>query len=95
MNRKPVVDIAGFYSDIRPNITHLVHPPRLVQYDQWGRRIDRLETSEGWKKLKEIAIREGVVAISHERKYGESSRVYAFMKSAIFTSDSHVVSIET
>lgn len=36
---------------------------------------------------------EGVVGISFERKYGEFSRVYGFMKEFIATGDSSVVSI--
>lgn len=43
--------------------------------------------------LKDIAIREGIVGIPHERKYGESSRVYGFLKAVIFSPDCHVVSL--
>ena len=77
-------------SDIR-TWAPLVHAPQLTQYDQWGRRIDRLDTSEGWRKLKDVAIREGLVAIPHERKYGEYSRLYSFAKIMVFIGDSHMV----
>ena len=26
------------------------HPPQLVPYDPWGRRIDQIETAAGWKE---------------------------------------------
>ncbi|KAF8577050.1 hypothetical protein K439DRAFT_1622395 [Ramaria rubella] len=87
-------DLVRFGDDIRGSIrdiSSLIGPPKLTQYDQWGRRIDRLDTSEGWRKLKEIAIREGLVSIPHEREYREFSRVYGFAKSFIFSGDSHVV----
>lgn len=69
-----------------------MQPPTLTQYDQWGRRIDKLQTSEGWRKMKEIVVREGLVAIPHERKHGEYSRIHAFAKYFIMSGDSQVVS---
>ncbi len=66
-------------------------PPQLVQYDSWGRRVDELRTSEGWRGLKDVYVREGLVAISYERKYGEHSRPYAFAKLFITAADSEVV----
>jgi hypothetical protein len=35
--------------------------PTLVQYDHWGRRVDMLKTSEGWRGLKGVAAAEGCV----------------------------------
>ena len=66
-------------------------PPQLVQYDSWGRRIDDLRTSEGWRGLKDILIREGIVAIPYERKYREHSRPYSFAKIFVAAADSEVV----
>lgn len=73
------------------SISSTVSPPQLTQFDQLGRRIDRLDTSEGWRALKDIAIKEGIVAIPHERKQQEFSRVYGFAKMLMFAGDSHVV----
>lgn len=70
----------------------LCSEPKLTQYDQWGRRIDHLQTSEAWRALKEIAIKEGLVAISYERKFQEFSRIWGFSKAMIFQGDSNVVS---
>ncbi len=41
--------------------------PRLVQYDHWGRRTDDLQTSEGWRGLKELVQKEGFVTLFYER----------------------------
>ncbi|KAG0377340.1 hypothetical protein BGX24_006288 [Mortierella sp. AD032] len=60
--------------------------PRLRQYDSWCRRVDELLVTEAWKKQKEIAAREGVVAIAYERKYGEYSRIYQMAKLMLWTS---------
>ena len=69
-----------------------VSDPTLVQYDQWGRRVDRLQTSEGWRKLKAIAQKEGLPALFYERKHGEFSRVDGFARVLMMTGDMHTVS---
>ncbi len=38
------------------------HPPQLVRYDPWGRRIDHIETSAGWQTLRAAAALHGLVA---------------------------------
>ena len=68
-----------------------VSPPQLIQYDQWGRRVDELHTSEGWRDLKAMAQKEGLPAIFYERKYGEHSRAYGFAKMMLMVGDSHMV----
>lgn len=66
-------------------------PPQLIQYDQWGRRVDILETSEGWRDLKAISQKEGIPGIFYERKFGEHSRPYGFAKMMVMVGDSHEV----
>ncbi len=56
------------------------NPPHLNSYDPWGRRIDEIQVSEGWKKLEEAAAVEGIVATGYERKYGIHSRLVQFAK---------------
>ncbi|KZS86942.1 hypothetical protein SISNIDRAFT_480264 [Sistotremastrum niveocremeum HHB9708] len=72
-------------------LNELCSDPKITQYDNWGRRTDKLHTSEGWRELKKVAIKEGLVAIFYERKFGEYSRVWGFAKSFIFQGDSNVV----
>jgi putative acyl-CoA dehydrogenase len=50
--------------------------PVLTQFDPWGRRIDHIEISEGWKNLERAAAVEGIVATAFARKQAEFSRVY-------------------
>ena len=50
-------------------------PPRHVPFDPWGRRIDAIEVSDGWRRLERIAAEEGVVARGYERALGALSRV--------------------
>ncbi|KAL1743169.1 hypothetical protein HDZ31DRAFT_83606 [Schizophyllum fasciatum] len=68
-----------------------VNDPTLVQYDQWGRRVDRLQTSEGWRKLKAISQRQGLPAIFYERKHGEYSRIDGFARVLMMAGDMHTI----
>ena len=67
------------------------HTPHLKTWDSWGRRIDHLVTSEGWRRLQELGIREGIVAIAHENAHAEASRVVQFLKYHIWTGSSAIV----
>jgi hypothetical protein len=80
-----------YYAAIRAHCDR-ASPPTLTQYNQWGQRIDKLETSEGWRALKEVSQREGIPAIFYERKYGEYSRLYGFAKVFLMTGDCAEVS---
>lgn len=62
--------------------------PHLVQYNQWGRRVDELHTSEGWRGIKRIAAEEGMVATAFERREGEYSRLWGLVKTHIWTPES-------
>ena len=42
-------------TDIRP-LAPLVHSATLTQYNEFGQRVDRLHTSEGWRQLERFAI---------------------------------------
>ena len=41
------------------------NPPRLVRYDGWGRRVDRVETSPGWETQRVAAARHAIVALPY------------------------------
>ncbi|WP_422769513.1 acyl-CoA dehydrogenase family protein [Plantactinospora sp. WMMC1484] len=41
------------------------HPPALVRYGPWGARIDRIETSAGWRAQRAAAARHAVVALPY------------------------------
>jgi len=87
-------DLLHFTDEVLPRIKEAssqMEVPTLTQYDQWGRRIDKLNTSEGWRRMKDICIQEGLVAIAHERKHGEFSRMHGLTKSALMSGDSNVI----
>ncbi|CUA76177.1 pH-response regulator protein RIM20 [Yarrowia lipolytica CLIB122] [Rhizoctonia solani] len=90
-----VQELVRFGDDINGYIRDLgkyVEPPTLVQYDQFGQRIDQLKTSEGWRRLKQVAAKEGMVSIAYDRATcGPLARVLMFIKTCLWTGDSHVV----
>ncbi len=55
------------------------HPPRLVRYDAWGQRVDRVQTSAGWESQRRAAAEHGVVATPYEADaraaFGAGARV--------------------
>src|SRR5829696_933985 len=63
-------------------------PPRHVPYDAWGRRIDRIETSDAWRALDRVSAEEGLVAIGYERTHGALARVDQFARLYLFAPSS-------
>jgi alkylation response protein AidB-like acyl-CoA dehydrogenase len=55
------------------------NPPRLVQYDGWGRRVDEVRTSAGWETLRRAAAEYGLVALPYDddarKLWGAGARV--------------------
>ncbi|KAK9720924.1 hypothetical protein K7432_003820 [Basidiobolus ranarum] len=79
-----IEDIQQYGSNIEEN------QPKLRQYDHWSRRFDELTTSEGWRRMHDIAAEEGLVAIAYERKFAEFSRLYQFSKIYLFAPSSSI-----
>jgi alkylation response protein AidB-like acyl-CoA dehydrogenase len=50
-------------------------PPRLVQFDPWGRRVDRIEVSAAWRELLKAQARAGLVAVAYDGRHGAHGRV--------------------
>lgn len=53
-----------------------LNEPRLVSYDPWGARVDRIEVTEHWKTCERLAAEQGLVATAYERKLGAFSRLH-------------------
>lgn len=55
------------------------HPPRLVRYDPWGARVDRVETAPGWETLRRAAAGHALVALPYlpgaRAQWGTAARV--------------------
>ena len=54
--------------------------PRLVSFDAWGNRIDRIELSAFWRAAPAIAARHGLVAAGYEPQLGAHARVLSAIK---------------
>ena len=72
---KIMPDLTRFGNRIASEIDHLgrsceENPPKHQAYDAWGNRVDELITSDAWKRQKQIAAEEGIVAIPYQNLYG-------------------------
>lgn len=68
------------------------HPPVHIPFDPWGRRIDDIQTSLGWRALEKVAAEEGIVATAYERTYGPSSRAYQMALLYLYSPSSAIFS---
>ena len=75
------------FQEIRPDLENFGHrvatdinsmgrqcelqPPKLEHFDAWGRRVDNIETCQGWRQLHDVSAEEGLISIAFERKYGQ------------------------
>lgn len=64
------------------------HLPKHIAFDPWGARIDQIEVSGAWKRLQDIAAREGLVSIGYDRAEGPFSRLHQFSRLYLFHPDS-------
>ncbi|XP_030438738.1 acyl-CoA dehydrogenase family member 11-like isoform X2 [Gopherus evgoodei] len=82
---KVSLDLERFGARVTAEIDSLgreceLNPPALLHYDAWGRRVDHIVTCPAWKRMKEIAAEEGLIAEAYERKYSIWSRVQQVSK---------------
>jgi alkylation response protein AidB-like acyl-CoA dehydrogenase len=54
--------------------------PSLQQWDAWGTRIDRIETTPVWQRGAAMTTRYGFVAAGHDSAHGAWSRVDQFVR---------------
>jgi alkylation response protein AidB-like acyl-CoA dehydrogenase len=99
---------ASMLADVEPDLHRLGHravtdilalgesaeasPPRHIPYDGWGRRVDRIETSDAWRELDHIAATEAIVATGYERKHGAHSRIDQFARLYLYAPSSALYS---
>jgi acyl-CoA dehydrogenase len=50
--------------------------PELVQWDPWGRRVDRIAVTGVWREAARLAAEHGLVATAYERRLGARSRLH-------------------
>ncbi|MFT3773233.1 MAG: acyl-CoA dehydrogenase family protein [Minicystis sp.] len=51
-----------------------LNEPRLVAWDAWGKRVERIELTRVWQEAKKVACEFGLIATPYDRKHGEHSR---------------------
>ena len=83
---------AGDLNDLAVQLDRREHEPRLVAYDAWGQRIDRIETAPAWSAIGRVAAEHGVVATAYERAHGEHSRLHQFALAYLFAPSSGLYS---
>ncbi len=66
--------------------------PRLVAWDAWGRRVDRIETTPLWREAAILAAHHGLVAEAYERRHGARSRVHQLAKAYLLDPSTDVYS---
>ncbi len=69
-----------------------LNEPRLVQWDAWGNRIDKIEVSPLWQLAERVAAEHGVVATAYEQKLGNLSRVHQCALAYLFTPSTDIYS---
>lgn len=67
-------------------------PPEHIPFDPWGRRVDEIKTSSGWKALEQVAAEEGIVATAYERRFGAASRIYQMALLYLYSPSSAIFS---
>lgn len=68
------------------------YPPRHIPYDPWGKRVDRIETSRGWRGLIDLAAEQGIVAAAYDNAYGQFARVDQFARLYLYHASSSLAS---
>jgi acyl-CoA dehydrogenase len=61
-----------------------LNEPKLVQWDAWGNRVDRIEVTRVWQRAAELAARFGLIGIPYERAAGRLSRIHQFAAVFLF-----------
>jgi len=69
-----------------------LNEPRLIQWDAWGNRIDKIELTPLWRVAERIAAEHGVVATAYEQKHGSLSRVHQCALAYLFTPSTDIYS---
>ncbi|MBW3664527.1 MAG: acyl-CoA dehydrogenase family protein [Actinobacteria bacterium] len=78
--------------DLAVEMNRRDNEPRLVHFDAWGRRVDRIETAPAWGRIGAYAARHGVVATAYEDAHGAWSRLHQMALAYLFNPSSALYS---
>lgn len=76
----------------RMQLDDRLNEPRLVQWDAWGNRIDRITPTLLWQEAERLAAEHGLVAEAYEQAFGMHSRSVQFAKVYLFAASTDVYS---
>lgn len=68
----------------RLQLADLPNEPRLVSWDPWGERVERVELTAVWKEAERLAAEKGIVATAYEGKYGRFDRLVQIVRAYLF-----------
>jgi alkylation response protein AidB-like acyl-CoA dehydrogenase len=64
--------------------------PEWIPFDAWGRHVDEIRVNPLWRRCREVAAEEGLVATGYERAHGAFSRLHQFALVYLFAPSSQV-----
>jgi len=64
--------------------------PEWIPFDAWGRHVDEIRVNPLWRRCREVAAEEGLIAAGYERKQGAYSRLHQFALVYLFAPSSQV-----
>ena len=60
----------------RASLEDRLNEPRHIEWDAWGRRVDRIEVTSVWKRAQVISAEHGLVAAGYDRELGPHARTH-------------------
>ena len=61
-------------------------PPTLQLFDAYGKRVNKVHTSEGWKQIQAAALREEIIPGLYDGTFGAAGRFVQMLKLYLFQS---------
>lgn len=65
--------------------------PYIERQDLWGNTKNELITSDGWKRLKDFGVSEGMLSTFYDGKYKQYARIIGFTKNYLFSPSSALI----
>jgi alkylation response protein AidB-like acyl-CoA dehydrogenase len=69
-----------------------LNEPKLIQWDAWGNRVDRIELTQLWRLAERVAVEQGLIATAYEQRHGSLSRIHQASLAYLFTPSTDIYS---
>lgn len=76
----------------RMQLDDRLNEPRLVPWDAWGNRIDRITPTPLWREAERLAVEHGLIADAYEQAFGMHARIVQFAKVYLFAASTDIYS---